>query len=476
MSKYIDIRAKCLIFAVACFLLMELPLLSDVRPIMYDEAWYANTGYNLLCGNGLVNTVVGNGGNANFVMPTMIAGMMSIVGCSLYSIRLAAVFCGLLTLVVLHLIMNFFQSGLYSRCLGYGLFISTTLMNSVFRFGRPEAAALLFVAIGVYAFFRYYENQQFMDLLLLCLSTYLAICSHPFSALLFALLGACLLFRFIRERDILKCISLLLLVLSATLALVSIEYVLHRYNLIHAGNVSEGVIFARVFGGEIKVALENYYKLVFFGKHLFSICIVFIAQILVLFSSSRKSLKALSSVNIIFSVLFPFIFSSDLNMIGMAASYIVLTGIIIIIGYLSEIEPGCTPKSGGVIWGTAMLFCFLNVLVTVFYNYGVKYEKCNSVLGRELAEVIEEKATVFGPLRLWPCVMNTNYYSDHSRYKVLPASFNYILTDSQDEGKYPAMIDVMHKIDNYEIVYCKDTRQYGTIKVYKLKKHEDTVQ
>ena len=91
--------------AIVVFLVNQLPFLSDVRPVMYDEAWYGNTAYSFAHGEGFLNTVVGTRGNSNFLLPLLTAGFMRLFGYNLLALRLPAVICGVLTLVLLSLCM-----------------------------------------------------------------------------------------------------------------------------------------------------------------------------------------------------------------------------------------------------------------------------------------------------------------------------------------------------------------------------------
>jgi hypothetical protein len=64
-----NLNSVLLIISLVIFGINQLPLLLDMRPVMYDEPWYMNPALNLLNGNGLQNTLVGTGGNVNYVAP-----------------------------------------------------------------------------------------------------------------------------------------------------------------------------------------------------------------------------------------------------------------------------------------------------------------------------------------------------------------------------------------------------------------------
>ena len=136
--------------AILVFLVNQLPYLADVRPVMYDEAWYGNTAYNCAEGNGFLNTAVGSRGNSNFLLPLITAAFLKIFGYNLLSIRLAAVFCGVITLLFISLSFKEMKASWRAQALAYAFFVSITLYNTIFRFGRPECAALMCLSGGVW--------------------------------------------------------------------------------------------------------------------------------------------------------------------------------------------------------------------------------------------------------------------------------------------------------------------------------------
>lgn len=144
-----------LLLATIVFLVNQLPFLEDMCPVMYDEAWYGDTAYNIVLGNGFSNAIVGKGGNANFLLPLLTSGFMFVFGYNLLAIRLAAVFCGVMTIAFVVLSMKRLQMGWKQQALTLLLFVSLTIYNTVFRFGRPECIALMGMAGGFWLYFRY---------------------------------------------------------------------------------------------------------------------------------------------------------------------------------------------------------------------------------------------------------------------------------------------------------------------------------
>jgi hypothetical protein len=80
---------------VGFFLLLELPLLTEVYRITVDEPWYSQVAYSVARGDGFHNPVVGSGGGDVFFLYTsLLAGFYELFGTSFYVGRLFSVFCG----------------------------------------------------------------------------------------------------------------------------------------------------------------------------------------------------------------------------------------------------------------------------------------------------------------------------------------------------------------------------------------------
>ena len=444
-----------LFVAVVIFLINQLPFITDIRPVMYDEAWYGSTAYSCAIGNGFRNTVVGTGGNSNFILPLLESGMMHIVGFNLLAIRLTAVLCGILTLVFLNLSFRQMKVRVYSQILVYAFFVSLTLYNTIFRFGRPECAAIMFMVGGVWMYLRYQENPSWINMTGLSVFVFLAACAHPFSLLFFALLGVYMLIKSIKTKEWKLIIQLLPLLFAALLALVLVTYLSSKYN------EANSVVLERFSVSKASMALPIYFKSALTSKD-----IIYIYPLILLCgwcAFTKFKYKELAIIALIHFAIFPFLFSTDLMMVGLGLDYYVVIATMLLAPCLDSIQ---NRK-----WLTPILalYCVMNLGISYYYNYMVKYEKTNTILATDLQSIIPQGAKVFGPLRQWPMVMGTDYQSDHTCYDVLPQEqYDFIILNSQDTPNYAPYKEIL-PIDEskMELVYSRETKQYGVVEVYK---------
>jgi hypothetical protein len=456
----IKIQYIILFFALIVFAINQIPFLSDIRPIMYDESWYINPAYNLLNGNGLYNTIVGSGGNANFLVPMLITLFMKVFGTSLFAIRLTSVFLGFISLLILHLIFNEQQVSSKIRIIGYSLFLSILLINSLYRFVRPEFAVFTFTLLGILFTLRYIKSNKLLDVIGLSLSVLLASVSHPFSLYFFFIIGIYLLVVCAKKRNLVnKFGHLLLLVSFAVLAIVLMTIVTKIYNDSSLLEMSERVTEFNIFNAYL-VSMKHV-----FVKHaiytLPFLCINILSIIV------KSGYKWLSIINLFFVFTFPLVFSGDLNMVGINVVFFTATSIVITIIFLNEIF--LHRKYANLVFWVVLLFCLFNYSVSLIYNYRIKYERCNSVLQAEINEIIPDNSVVFGALRLWPFKMKSVYYSDHYRKHDIPASYDYLLINSQDELVYETYNTIKNKETDYKLIFKKETKQYGLVTVWRNK-------
>ena len=113
------------------------------------------------------------------------------------------------------------------------------------------------------------------------------------------------------------------------------------------------------------------------------------------------------------------------------------------------------------------LFLFLNLSATLTYNVQ-KQEKINTTLQHDFKQIIPDNTTVFGPIRFWFFLHNTNYISDHYRLSFPDMNtFDYVITNSVDEKIYSNYSYFHKKKRMFELIYSTESIQYGTIRVYK---------
>lgn len=448
---------ELLLLTIIVFLVNQLPLITNARPVMYDEAWYANTAYNFSIGEGFLNSVVGSGGNANFFLPMLTGIMFRIFGYSLFTIRFTAVLCGVATLFFIHKSMREMKSSIYAEIAVYMFFVSVALYNTIFRFGRPECASIMCLAGGIWLFLRYLRTESLGDIIGLSCFAFLSAIAHPYALLFFAIVGVVLFFRLIKRKRWINLAHLAVLMAAAILAIASISYISVLYNGTWAESVG-----ARFSMSNIHQALPIYLENYFISKHTIYMLPILIV-ILWCCRNSTESIRLLACIAIAYFIIFPFLFSTDLAMIGLGGDYIALIGTILIATCADLIREGRYRKLIGILF---VVYCFGNIGISYFYNYKVKYEKCNTILQEDFQSIIPKDAIVYCPIRQYPMILENRCYSDHYR-KELPSSYDYIIMNSQDADKYENSIEIQKILNDYEIISEWNTKQYGIVKLYK---------
>ena len=446
--------------AIVVFLVNQLPFLSDVRPVMYDESWYGNTAYNFAQGDGFLNTVVGTRGNSNFLLPLLTAGFMRIFGYNLLAIRLPAVFCGLLTLVFLSLCMKQMRMEWKPQALTFLMFVSLTIFNTIFRFGRPECLAIMCTLGGIWFYLKYLERESWQNMLGLSVFVWLAGCAHPYALLLFGFLGIHLSVRTAKVKDMKGGCRLALLILAAVASVLAVAWVSKIYN-----GAEESYVRDRFSAKDIWLAVPVYFKEAFLSKA--SLSFLPLMAILVVESFRDKKIQGLAWAALGVFLLFPFLFSTDLMMVGMGLDYVAAVGMVLTAPFFEKV---LSQKKRWVTLGICA--CCLGCLgISYYFNYRVKYEKANSVLAEELPSIIPKNSKVFGPLRQWPMLMQTDYQSEHTVQPIEDVeTYDFFILNTQDTTFY-STYDLFLPVDEskMELVYEKPTRQYGMIQVFKIK-------
>lgn len=445
-----------LLVGIVVFLINQLPFLTDMRPVMYDEAWYANTGYNFSQGDGFLNTVVGTRGNSNYLLPTFTGIMFWIFGYSLFTIRLTAVLCGVVTMIFLLLCMKELKSSVKAEIAVLAFFVSIALYNTIFRFGRPECASLMCMTGGIWFLLRYMRENNWGNMLGLACFTFLSTIGHPYALLFFALAGAALLYQTIKEKKWINVAQLAILMVAAIAAIGSIAWVSHVYN-----GEGEDYVSTRFSMSNIGAALPVYLKMFFLSKHALYM-LPLLLTILWNIKSKDDRVHALSLIGIIYFAIFPFLFSTDLMMVDLGGDYVAILGTLLL---APSVDGLANVRYKKVLWSVFALYCLLNMGMSYAYNYKVKYEKCNTVLEKELRDLIPEEAIVFTPIRQYPAIMENRCYTDHY-WKQLPETYDYIILNSQDKDVYFNSIEIQKSMDDYELIYERETKQYGTVNVY----------
>ena len=446
-----------LLAGIVVFLINQLPFLADMRPVMYDEAWYANTGYNFSQGDGFLNTVVGTRGNSNYLLPTLTGIMFWIFGYSLFTIRLTAVLCGVVTMIFLHLCLKELKSSVKAEIAVLAFFVSIALFNTIFRFGRPECASIMCMTGGIWFLLRYMRENNWGNMIGLACFTFLSTIGHPYALLFFALAGVALLYQTIREKRWINLTHFTILMVAAIMAIGSIAWVSYVYN-----GAGEDYISTRFSMSNIWAAFPVYLKVFFKSKHSLYI-LPLLLVILWNIRSKVACVRALSIISFTYFIIFPILFSSDLEMVELGTDYVAILGTLLIAPSADDIYRNRWSK----IWCLLFaIYCIMNIGISYYFNYRVKYEPCNTILQNELKTIIPSDAIVYTPLRQYPMLLMNKCYSDHYS-KQLPIRYDYIIINSQDEKRYVNTVEIKDLLDQYDMVYVKYTKQYGVIKVYK---------
>lgn len=459
MREYVKQHKFWLVIFIVIFLINQLPFIADVRPFLYDEAWYTNTAYNFSQGNGFLNSVVGSGGNANCLLPMITGTLFRIFGYSLFTIRLTAVICGVITILFIHLCLKEWKCSVKSEIAVLAFLVSITLFNTIFRTGRPECVSLMCMSGGVWFLLRYIRNMSWGNMIGLAIFTFVSTLAHPYALLFYALAGLALLIITIKDKNWMNFAHLSLLLLTAICAIGTMTYIDHTYNEMGGYNM-----FDRFSLGNIVSALPIYIKGCFLSKHTLYMVPLLGITLLSCWSKER-SIKVLAYITFSYFILFPFLFSTDLMMIGLGLEYVAFLATLLVAPSAEYVDQFHFKKA---IWSLFAMYCILNVGISYYFNYTKKFEQCNTLLRKEIRAIIPTDAVVFASIRQYPLIMENTCFSDHYR-GTLPDSFDYIVVNSSDAYKYDISEDVLQSIDDYTLIYERDTKQYGAVSVYKHK-------
>ena len=444
-----------LLLAILVFLIDQLPFLVDMRPVMYDEAWYGDTAYNFATGHGFRNVIVGSRGNSNFLLPLLTAGFMRVFGYNLLAIRLTAVLSGVVTLFFLWLSMKRMKVEGKAMALTFLFFVSTTAYNTLFRFGRPECLAMMCMAGGLWFCLRYRESHSWGDMLGLSAFVLMAGCAHPYALLYFALIGVYLFVKYVKEKNWKGVFQLMVLLMAALASVAAVAYVSKVYN-----GEAENYVSERFSLKGIAEAVPVYFKRAFLSKYL--VYMLPLSAILVYEAWKDKENKVLAVLGLVHLGLFPVFFSTDLEMVDLGLDYVVYVATLLMAPFLSRL----TRRYWRILF---LCYCLGSLGLSYYYNFGVKYERANSVLGVELPTVVPKGEKVFGPIRQWPMLMETCYQSDHKSNPIHDIDdYDYYVLNTQDTAFFRSYrVFLPYVGSRLELVYERQTRQYGTVQVYR---------
>ena len=462
------------IVAMLVYFCIEIAGVVDVRWVHEDEPWYGNPAFNLVHGNGLVNTITGSGGNANYIMPLLISLSMRVFGDTLFAIRFTSVLCGVFFLLFLSLTMRQFKSDWKTQCWVYALFIAVGAFNIVFRFGRPECAAITFCLAGILCFYVYRQQGRWFQMLLLSVCAYLGACAHPYALLLFACIGAELLYDAWVQHSWKQAGMLIMLVAAAAAVLLSITLINAQVQGIAVSQGAEVLRTRTAIVPNFGERLWDYVQEVFFSKHCLYTLPFLLLLIIVACKKECGFAQHLSWIGIAYVVIYPFVFSADKAMIANAVDYLCTVGIVVFASVLPCVKKTLTHGQNKWFNWLLAIYIVANFAIITVFNWCFRYDKANSVLQEEVDAIIPDGAKVYGTQDMWCFKMNSDFRSIVSRLPDRePDYFDYMLTDGRLETKYDRYFLVtFHQMldyaeENWELVYCRETMQYGKVRIFK---------
>lgn len=194
------------------YLAVELPLLDSLPIILTDESWYANTAYNWIQGQGLINTNTGwRGGDQLFLWTIFNGAFFKLLGTSLYIGRLASVLLGLVSLWGLIASLKKLAVSKYGVVLTSSLWIFSNVFYILFRRLRPESLLISLSIWALYFLICHLQSKRRMPIFISSLFIGLSVLSHPNGVIMIIIVGLFLLLEEGRWKNILVYSSGLLL-------------------------------------------------------------------------------------------------------------------------------------------------------------------------------------------------------------------------------------------------------------------------
>ena len=276
--------------------------------------------------------------------------------------------------------------------------------------------------------------------------------------------GVALLGNLWHNREWNRLSQLSMLVVSAIIGISVVAYLSSIYN---PGD-RMGLFFDRVSPRNALNAAIVYYKDIFFSRYaLYSYPIVALLVCSGCFIKENR-LRVLAWLTLVNGLLFPFVFSTDVVMLPFGWHYVVIVAVFLV-GPLFDSLYDREKRYRKLAFAGMVIYSFACLVLSYAYNIS-KYEKCNSVLEKELALMIPQGSLVYGPICHYFCAFDTRYYSDHY-YTDLPLQldFDYLIFNSRDLPLYPMSVEIYNRIPDYELMYSRDTKQYGMVQVFQRK-------
>lgn len=451
---------------IISYLVIQIPFLTNMRPVICDEPWYANSGYNFMNGDGFINTIVGSGGNANFILPFFIAISFKLFGVSIFSARIVAVIAGLILLLGVRRLFGLLKIEEKRQILAFSVIVITSIFVSLFRYARPECLSVTFLLLSIIPFIKYYLTKDLKQIVFVSLFIMISFLSHPFTGVFFMIYGIYLLLELYHTKNlkILKYIFLLGFFGLLSFFLMSLANM--YYNKLSFSSITDRttLITSTTTIKDRFILLITYY--------FFTSRIIFTLPFILLLFHGLFIKKRIASIFSVFGISYLFIALLIFNELGMTTyifNYSILFSVLIIPFSLEYFERIVSFKQISLLF---FLFYFpLNLAATAINNYQ-KYERINSQLEDEIPKWIPKNTRVFGPIEFWFSLPETKYISHFYRPQMSQEflnEFEYVIVKENDhldiQNTYGLMITDTTKFS--EIYSIMNTKSYGNIVLYK---------
>ncbi len=453
-------------------LLIEMPILTNGRPIFCDEAWYSNPAYNFSQGYWIHNTNVGSGGDTNFIFPFVQGILFAVFGYSIFIARFASVLAGLFSIVVLFKLLKQLKIPNNAAIFSVFALIAIPVYHSVFRYARPEAWAILFVLLSLFFFTKYIYSFSLKSILLAGIFCGLGFLTHPFTLSVSFAIGLILFIHSLKKKRVIPLIVFTIPVIIS-LSIFFINYVLLL------GYSKPLIVFERVNTIKIGYLTRILINLeIIFSSYIMDKNIIFFVPLLFLllfglFVKKTNNLAFYSSLmgSLVFCIGLLFFSSGGFEML---LFYVLIFSILNIAFIVNTI----TSKF---ILVTISTYLVLMLLANIYYDLK-KYEPLNSALEKKLQSIVPENAKVMGPTEFWMFLPGTQYKSTGYRWrrnidlKRMPSEFEYFILFSKDDNNiYQNVYNINQAFKQYsgsKLIYETYSKNYGKIELYSLIKLE----
>ena len=462
-----------LLMSAICLLLFTFGL-STNRPLLIDEAWYANPAYNFSIGNGFINTNVGSGGNANFLLPLIIGGLYSVFGVSIFVTRLASVLCGLIFLFYTYRFLKLYTVNHLGQFIVYLSIVSISFYYSIFTYARPEGLASMLVFASLFHFLKYYEEKNRLQIVWLTICVFCALLAHPMTVIFAFLYGLYFLFNLIKKWDLKLFLCLCLFFIMSVFGVLLVLYADYLYNNVNTelsfGTVIMDTLNRTSLSTNEVILIDGFEKNdTFIERFLFAFrfwfltprllfSLFFISIISIGIFQKRSVVKLLSILALLYLVIAFIVFANDKFMTRHVFTYTFIVATVVFVLLMRSFNKRV------LLFVLIPLFA-INFMATSYNNFS-KRENANLILQKEIRERIPAVSTVYGALNFWFFAPESSYFSNFYRFEQFCRDYDFLIIN---EFEKTALLSGFQGIDfeKYKLIYELHTRQYGWVRLYK---------